>query len=130
MVDLVGLTTNTFAGLRHLGDGPIFERLRRLAPADRPDYFAVYDLWFPDLVRLPGFLTRVYSSHLLRNTITSGDDVPVYLAHWDAVPTADLPVLDHAADAVEQPSTKVVSGGEDAVSPYYLAHLVVPAPRT
>ncbi|HMA34024.1 MAG TPA: hypothetical protein VKY74_06035, partial [Chloroflexia bacterium] len=126
-VDLVGLTSNDLAGLRHLGDAPIFDQLLARPLAQRPDYFIVYDSWFPELVRLPGFLTEIHRTHLLHNTVTSGDDVPVYQAHWEAIHTADQPLLDHRADDTEQPAAKVVVTGGLGSDPVYLAHLVLPA---
>ncbi|PRX47929.1 4-amino-4-deoxy-L-arabinose transferase-like glycosyltransferase [Prauserella shujinwangii] len=42
-VDLIGLTTNGLAEPANNGTGALYEALRRLPEADRPDYFAVYE---------------------------------------------------------------------------------------
>ncbi|HUS17991.1 MAG TPA: hypothetical protein VM536_23590 [Chloroflexia bacterium] len=128
-VDLVGLTTNRFAGLRHLGDGAVMDALLAMAPAERPDFFTIYDSWFPEIVALPGFLTRVHNQHLLHNTVTSGDDMPVYQAHWDAVRRADAPFTAPGTDATEAASAKALFSAPDT-TPRYIAHLQIPTDRS
>jgi hypothetical protein len=43
IVDLLGLGTNGFAEAGNNGIGSLYETLRHLPPAQRPDYFATYD---------------------------------------------------------------------------------------
>lgn len=44
-VDLVGLTTNGFAGPANQGAGTLYERLAEMPPAQRPGYFSIYQDW-------------------------------------------------------------------------------------
>ena len=93
--DLIGLTTNSTAGLHTQGDGAIYEWLRHLPAALRPDYFIIHKGWFPDLAALPGFLTPVYTITLPHPTIVEAS-LSVAVPNWD-VPAGGAAGADPAA---------------------------------
>ncbi|GAA3811930.1 hypothetical protein GCM10022380_32140 [Amycolatopsis tucumanensis] len=45
VLDLIGLGTNGFAAPANNGTGSLYEALKHLPAAERPEYFAVYDPW-------------------------------------------------------------------------------------
>jgi hypothetical protein len=73
----------------------MFERLRRLPPARRPTYFAIYPEWFPYLQSSGVLGPEIFRAHLGYNTICGEDDKVVYPAEWIDVTPADSVVLPH-----------------------------------
>jgi len=94
-VDMLGLTSENFAKAYRSGIGCMFERLRRLPPARRPTYFAIYPEWFPYLQSSGVLGAEIFRAHLNYNTICGEDDKVVYPAEWIDVTPADSVVLPH-----------------------------------
>jgi hypothetical protein len=94
-LDMLGLTSEGFAKAYRSGIGCMFERLRRLPPARRPTYFAIYPEWFPYLQSSGVLGPEIFRAHLGYNTICGGDDQVVYPAEWIDVTPADSVVLPH-----------------------------------
>lgn len=91
-LDLVGLTTAGFARVYRSGTGCLWERLRRLPRADRPDYFAIYPGWFPNFAQSGLLSPVVFRARLALNTICGGVEEDVFPAVWSRVADADRPV--------------------------------------
>jgi len=94
-VDMLGLTSENFAKAYRSGIGCMFERLRRLPPTRRPNYFAIYPEWFPYLQSSGVLGAEIFRAHLSYNTICGEDDKVVYPAEWIDVTPADSVVLPH-----------------------------------
>jgi len=94
-LDMLGLTSEDFAKAYRSGIGCMFERLRRLPPARRPTYFAIYPEWFPYLQSSGVLGPEIFRAHLGYNTICGEDDKVVYPATWIDVTPADSVVLPH-----------------------------------
>ncbi len=94
-VDMIGLTTEGFAKAYRSGIGCMFEKLRRLPPARRPTYFAIYPEWFPYLQSSGVLGPEIFRAHLGYNTICGEDDQVAYPADWINVAPADSVVESH-----------------------------------
>lgn len=91
--DLYGLTTKVAAEARWGGEACIFETIAHLDPngtPPRPDWFAIYDTWYPKLATA-GFLTEVHREHVPPPNICASDDKILYRLDWSRVGAKDAP---------------------------------------
>ena len=87
-VDLIGLTTPGFAGLRAQGSGALGEKLESLPPGRRPDWFCIFPNWFE--FEPAGVLCRVGSLRLLSPSIVDAEKV-LFRADWSLAGSGDSP---------------------------------------
>lgn len=87
--DLVGLVTNGASIPYRYGTGAIFERIARLPPPERPDYFAIFPHWFgfPE----GGSFKEVFRTQLRRTSITGGDTVAIFHVDYAPVDRSAIP---------------------------------------
>jgi hypothetical protein len=85
-VDLIGLTTDGLALPSRHGPGSLYEALEQMPEEKRPDYFAVYPDWFPDL-----YTSGLFGEEIARLSLSSrpevagvvgGSEVAVFRANW------------------------------------------------
>lgn len=91
--DLVGLVTNGASIPYRYGTGAVFERIMRLPPSHRPDYFAIFPNWFG----LPWGETfrEIFRMQLRKTSITGGDTMVVYYVDYTAAERSSRPSGDH-----------------------------------
>jgi hypothetical protein len=87
-VDLIGLTTPGFAGLRAQGSGVLGEKLEAMPVGRRPDWFCIFPNWFE--FEPAGILRRVGSVRLLTPSIVDAEKV-LYRADWSLAGSGDEP---------------------------------------
>jgi hypothetical protein len=83
--DLFGLTTNVAARWKWLGEACIWEQVQHLDPTGvprRPDYFAIYDKWYPKLAG-SGMLEELASFAAPEKSIAGGPKKTLYRIRWD-----------------------------------------------
>ena len=88
-LDLVGLGSGfPFVQAYREGPGAVFEALEALPPAERPQYFAIYDSWIklPDL-----YPERVHWIHLPDNHTCGDPDKILFKADWTWAGTGEQP---------------------------------------
>ncbi|WP_435157076.1 hypothetical protein [Amycolatopsis sacchari] len=127
VVDLIGLGTNGLAAAANNGIGSLYEALRRLPPAQRPDYFATYDtVPGPSIAQLrqvgileaePLQTFEVQTPpDLAGNLIVPFKELGVYRADWRLAGSGDAqPVPGQPRDYVNVGD--LVSEGEHAYRP-------------
>lgn len=97
VVDLIGLTTNGFAKASNNGTGSLYERLQRMPPEQRPDYFAVYNK--PPGPKMQPFQQVGILGHPLvtfpvqaeKAEIVPFSEIKVYPANWRLAGSGDRP---------------------------------------
>ncbi len=91
-LDLIGLGGYhdlPFARASVHGLGATLELIERIAPAERPDFFAIYPSWWGDL---PNWFGRQLTEVPVRgNVICGGSEKVIYRADWRALGTSDKP---------------------------------------
>jgi hypothetical protein len=89
-VDLVGLTTPGFAGLRREGSGVLVEALEALPEDRRPGWFCIFPNWFD--LEPAGILRRAGSVRLATPSIVDAEKV-LFRADWSLAGSGDAPLL-------------------------------------
>lgn len=87
-VDLIGLTTPGFAGLRAQGSGVLGEKLEALPSDGRPGWFCIFPNWFE--LESAGILRRAGSVRLLSPSIVDAEKV-LLRADWSLAGSGDAP---------------------------------------
>ncbi|MBI5867296.1 MAG: hypothetical protein HZB43_03260, partial [candidate division Zixibacteria bacterium] len=82
IIDLMGLVEPEILPYRKQGPAGIWEYLK----VKRPDYLAIFDPWFPEVVGHSEILERVHSIHADNYILWGYHTMSIYRAHWDALP--------------------------------------------
>jgi hypothetical protein len=101
--DMLGLVTNDQAGVANNGPGSRFEFLERIAPEQRPQYFAYYPSWLVgigDFYGEPVLKTPLHPGFAAKKRLAGDSDMELLPAVWDHVGTGDAPLTEHAGWAV------------------------------
>lgn len=123
--DLFGLTTNVAARWKWLGEACIFEQVQHLSPTGhprRPDYFAIYDKWYPKLTG-SGMLEELASFTAPDKSIAGGPKKTLYRIRWDAFGDESRSVT--AARLRDQVDVHVADRLDVAYRPDEMAHRYV-----
>ena len=89
IIGLGGYHRFPFARAGVHGIGATIELIERMPPADRPDVFAIYPTWFPDVAAIFG--RPVASVWVEGNVICGGAEKGIYRADWRLLGTGDRP---------------------------------------
>jgi hypothetical protein len=92
IVDLVGLVSHGWSPASRQGSGALFERLESLPAAERPDLFAWYPRWFPQLAATNFGGPVLFKVDLVDNTICGDRLKQVQRIDWSLAGSGDRPV--------------------------------------
>ncbi len=120
--DIYGLTTAISGERKWDGQACIFEQIMHLEPdrpPRRPDHFAIYDIWYPDIVKA-GFLTELHREFVAQPSICGGEHKILYSIDWDSF--GDKSVPQQAQAELEQAGLRVIDSLDLAHRPEEIAH--------
>ncbi len=78
IIDLMGLVEPEILPYRKQGQAGIWEYLK----LKRPDYLAIFDPWFPEVVGHSEILERIHSIHADNYILWGYHTMSIYRAHW------------------------------------------------
>jgi hypothetical protein len=98
LVGLGGFHDLPFARAGVQGPGATIELIERMPPDQRPDVFALYPSWWPEVATWFG--RRVAEVRVHGNVICGGSEKVIYKADWGALEPTSMPRSMHSGETV------------------------------